>query len=307
VHEFFKDPLEVGEGVELVTTDLLDEGVDDGAAPAGFFGSDEHPIFCAEFGGTDRSFSVVVIKLDLAVEEARSKVLPLVTDIAERFPKLAFGKDSAVFFEMVEEVSEMVVVSAGFEPAGTLPVQGAGFLFLQAFFDAVDFADLADNPSADSGVVVAGFPEFPPDVGEAADGDDGEFEMTLDEGAVSSQAVALEVSVEGGLAVFTDEDLIQAGVGSAFVPVEERAVFGVLVDPKVTGGGFSFPGFEARDGCLIFASARPLRAPFGRLCYSAPFINANVVAHADALGDEIVEGQEPVGKMVVPVAHDVAF
>lgn len=187
---------------------------------------------------------------------------------------------------MVEEFSEMVVMSAGFEPAGTLPVQGTGILFLHAFFDAVDFSDLADDPSADPGVVVTGFPEFPPDVGEATDGDDVEFKMTLDEGAVGSQAVALEVSVEGGFAVFADEDLIEASVGSAFVPVEERAVFGVLVDPKVAGGGFSFTGFEARYGCLI---------------------NTNVVAHTDALGDEVVEGQEPLGEVVVPVAHDVAF
>ena len=286
VHEFFKDPFEVGVGVELVTTDLLDEGVDDGAAPAGFFATNEHPVLRAEFCGTDGSFGVVVIKLDLAVEEARFKVRPLVTGVRERFPKLAFGKDSAVFFEMVEEFSEMVVVSAGFEPAGTLPIQGGGFLFLQAFFDAVDFADLADDPSADPGVIVAGFPEFPPDVGEATDGDDVESEMTLDEGAVGSQAVALEVSVEGGLAVFADEDLIEASVGSAFVPVEERAVFGVLVDPEVAGGGFPFAGFEAWNGCLI---------------------NANVVAHTDALGDEVVEGQEPPGEMIVPVAHDVAF
>lgn len=187
---------------------------------------------------------------------------------------------------MVEEFSEMVVVSAGFKPAGMLPIQGGGFLFLQAFFDAVDFADLADDPSAEPGVVVAGFPEFPPDVGEATDGDDVEFKMTLDEGAVGSQAIALEVSVERGLAVFADEDLIEASVGSAFVPVEERAVLGVLVDPEVAGGRFAFAGFEARDGCLI---------------------NANVVAHADALGDEIVERQEPIGEVVVPVAHDVAF
>ena|GEM_PF-2509356 len=95
------------------------------------------------------------------------EVLPLVAGVAERFPKLAFGKDTAVFFEMVEEFFEMVVI------------------------------------------------------------------------------------------------------------------------PKVSGGGFSFPGFEARDGCLILASARPLRAPFDRLCRSAPFVDADVVAGADALADEV--------------------
>ena len=103
-----------------MAADLLDEGIDDGTAPAGFLGSDEHPILRAEFGGADRSFGVVVVKLDLSVEEARFKVLPLVAGVAERFPKLAFGKDTAVFFEMMEEFSEMVV--EGQEPVGEVVV-----------------------------------------------------------------------------------------------------------------------------------------------------------------------------------------
>ena len=44
VHEFFKNPFEVGVGVELVTTDLLDEGVDDRTPPTGFFATNEHPV-----------------------------------------------------------------------------------------------------------------------------------------------------------------------------------------------------------------------------------------------------------------------
>lgn len=86
MHEFFKDPFEVGGGGELVTTDLLDEGIDDGAAPAGFLSSDKHPILCAEFGGPDRPFGVVVVQLDLAVEEAWLEVRPLVAGVAECFP-----------------------------------------------------------------------------------------------------------------------------------------------------------------------------------------------------------------------------
>jgi hypothetical protein len=81
VHEFFKNPFEVGVGVELVTTDLLDEGVDDRTPPTGFFATNEHPVLRAEFCGTDGSFGVVVVKLDLAVEEARFKVRPLVAGV----------------------------------------------------------------------------------------------------------------------------------------------------------------------------------------------------------------------------------
>jgi len=43
VHELFKHPLEVSERVGSVAADLLDEGVDDRAAPAGVLAADEHP------------------------------------------------------------------------------------------------------------------------------------------------------------------------------------------------------------------------------------------------------------------------
>jgi hypothetical protein len=35
VHQFFKHPFEVGEGIGPVAADLLDEGVEDRAAPPG--------------------------------------------------------------------------------------------------------------------------------------------------------------------------------------------------------------------------------------------------------------------------------
>ena len=287
-HEFFEYPFEVGVGIEAVAADLFDEGIDDGTAPAGFLGSDEHPVLGAEFGGTDRAFGVVVVKFDLAVEEARFEVRPLVPGVAERFAELAFGKDSAGFFllfEMVEEFFEVIVVSAGLEPAGALPVERGGTFFLQALFDAVDFADLADDPSADSRVVLPGIPELASDMGEAADGDDGGLGLALDEGAVGSQAVALKVAAEGGVSFEVDEDFVEARIGAALMPVKERAVFGVLIDPEVAGGGFSFSGFKAGDG---------------------GFVDADVVAGAKASGDEPVGREEAFGKVVVPVAHVVA-
>jgi hypothetical protein len=65
-------------------------------------------------------------------------------------------------------------------------------------------------------VVVFGFVEFAPDVCEAADGDDFKLRVALAEGAVGSQAVALEVAGERGVSVIVDEDVVEAGVGPAF-------------------------------------------------------------------------------------------
>jgi len=44
VLQLFEDPLEVGEWIRSVAAHLLDEGVDNRTAPAGFLAADEHPV-----------------------------------------------------------------------------------------------------------------------------------------------------------------------------------------------------------------------------------------------------------------------
>lgn len=56
-HQLVEDPLEPGEGIGSVTTELLDEGVDDGTAPTGVLTADEPPVLVTEFGGADRVLS----------------------------------------------------------------------------------------------------------------------------------------------------------------------------------------------------------------------------------------------------------
>ncbi len=89
MHQFFKRPLEVGEGICPVAADLLDEGVEDRAAPAGVLAADEHPVLVSKFGGTDGIFGEVVVELDLSVEETRLEVWPLAYGIRERLSHLA--------------------------------------------------------------------------------------------------------------------------------------------------------------------------------------------------------------------------
>ena len=92
-----------------VTADLLDECVDDGAAPAGVLAADEHPILHAELGRSNGSFGMVVVEFDPAVFKARFKVLSLVAGVLERFAQGAFGQDSSSCLEMLEEFGEMPV------------------------------------------------------------------------------------------------------------------------------------------------------------------------------------------------------
>jgi hypothetical protein len=268
-----------------VAADLFDEGVDDGTAPAGFFTANEHPIIHAYLGGANGVFGEVVIKFDLPVEEAGFEVFPLVAGVAECFPKVALGKDVAFFVKVVEEFCEVVVGSTGFEPTGFLSLKWPGSLGAEFCFDPVNPTDEQEDPGDDSRVVFGGFTEFSPDVGEAADGDDVEMVVSIYKGAVGSQAVALEVATEGGFAVFPDEDVVEAGVGPAFMPVEKRAVLGMMIDPELSFLDLAIAGDLAGDGC---------------------FVDFEVVAPAKFPGDELVEREESTSKVVVPVAHVVA-
>ena len=96
-------------------------------------------------------------------------------------------------------------------------------------------------------MIVFGGDELTANVGETTDRHEVEVRVTLDEGAVGAQSVALQVPLEARSAVFADEDVVQTGVGPAHVPVEEHAVLGVVVDPELSDDGSSRAGFEAGD------------------------------------------------------------
>lgn len=93
VHEFFKNPLEVGIRICASAADLLDPAlrdVDDGAAPAGVFASDEHPVFVAEFGGANRVWVLVAqsapsIKVNMSLFKACGKLGPFRLGVVQRF------------------------------------------------------------------------------------------------------------------------------------------------------------------------------------------------------------------------------
>ena len=90
---------------------------------------------------------------------------------------------------------------------------------------------------------------------------------------------------EGAFPLFVDEDVVETGVGPAFMPVEEDAVLGMMVGPEVTLAGLPGAGLKATNRC---------------------FISLEVVAGAELDGDEVVERLKPSCKVVMPGAHDVA-
>ena len=195
------------------------------------------------------------------------------------------GQRVEIYMKVGKEFGEVVVGSTGFEPTGFLSLKWSGSLGSKFGFDLVNPADEQEDPGDDSRVIFGGLTELSPDVDEAADGDDVEVFVSINKGAVGSQAVALEVAVEGGFAIFANEDVVEAGVGPAFMPVEKRAVLGVMVDPELSFLDLTIAGDLAGDGC---------------------FVDFEVVAPAKFPGNELVEREESTSKVVVPVAHVVA-
>ena len=145
----------------------------------------------------------------------------------------------------------MLVNPVTFEPADFLTFQWSGSASFEPGFDAVDFSNLQKDPGGDFWMIPSRFSELAPDVGEAADGDDLKVMVTFSKGAVGAQAVALEIAIEGVLVVFCDEDVVEAGVGPTLVPVEERAVFGMVVGPEVAFLCLTGAGLKVVDGCFV--------------------------------------------------------
>ncbi len=69
------------------------------------------------------------------------------------------------------------------------------------------------------------------------------------------------------------------------MPVEQHAVLVMVIDPEVARRGLARAGLQTSH---------------------RGFIDLDVVALADAGDDELIEGQQAVGEVVVPGAHQVA-
>ena len=81
-----------------------------------------------------------------------------------------------------------------------------------------------------------------------------------------------------------DEDVFEAVVRAAVVPIEEDSVLGVMVCPEVALGGFAVARIKAADG---------------------GFIHFQIVARTHECCDPLVKRSHHLGKVVVPRTHQV--
>jgi hypothetical protein len=113
VHQLLEDPLEVGEWIRSVAADLLDECIDNCAAPAGMLAADEHPILVAELGRADGVFGEIIVELDLAVHEAGFEVRQLIGGVGQGIAQLASGRDPAEAGEPTDQFAKVIIPFSG--------------------------------------------------------------------------------------------------------------------------------------------------------------------------------------------------
>ena len=140
--------------------------------------------------------------------------------IREGLPELAAGHDSGSALESLGDFDEVFVRLPALQPARSLSLERPGPLLPQPLFHLVDAANEQQDPGGDARMIFPCFFEFTADVRKAGHGGDAQVGVTVDKSAVGTKSIALEVAVEGLPALFVDEDTVETGVGSAFVPVE---------------------------------------------------------------------------------------
>ena len=107
-----------------------------------------------------------------------------------------------------------------FEPARFESIKRQCVHLTQAFLDLINAANEQQDARGNARVFVARFLELAADVSEAGHGRDGQIRVAFDERAVGAKAIALKVSGKRRFSIFADQDVIQAMVGPAFVPIE---------------------------------------------------------------------------------------
>jgi len=86
VRQAGEDVTQVREGIETATAAAFDDGVEDGAAFAGFGLADEQPVLFAEGGWPDGVLHEVLIDLKVSIFEVNAKQRPQVERVVDGQP-----------------------------------------------------------------------------------------------------------------------------------------------------------------------------------------------------------------------------
>lgn len=163
-----EDGAQVGVGIEAAPPAAFDDGVDDGAALAGFGVADEEPVFLAESGGANGVFHEVVVDLHAAIVHINFQGAPLAERVIQGLAQAALRQITALRLEQKQNFFEPGHDGAAFTGAPGLAQIRAGVLFAQRGFDTVEVLDLPQEPAADLRGRFAGLVKLPADVCPAA-------------------------------------------------------------------------------------------------------------------------------------------
>ncbi len=146
-----EDVAEVGVGIDPAAAAAFDEGVEDGAARAGFGGANEEPVLFADGGGADGVFDEVVVDLDAAVAEIDGEDGPLAGGVVDGLAEGTLREMAATYLESGQGALEAGDDGAALMGADGGAQAGAGAAGAQIFFDAVEMLDLPHDPARRGG------------------------------------------------------------------------------------------------------------------------------------------------------------
>jgi len=186
-----------------------------------------------------------------------------------------------------------------------LAVAGGGdFVSVTLFeggFDLVKFAENLEEPFGEVRAGFEGFFKFTPNVGEA--GGTAGFPAPGFLKAAVFWVNFVGVASDDAFEVLADP-IKEVLVVAPERPVEDDVAIEALVEPEApASGGAGFVGIAEAGLGLILASARPLRAAFGCLCRSSPFVRSQVSALEHVALHEVDEDLALVGEVEGTVAH----
>lgn len=187
--------VEVGVGIDAAAAATLDDGVEDGAALAGIGIAEEQPVLFSQSGRPNGVLDEIIVDLDSAIFEIDAKEGPVGERVIDGLAKSAAGQVAAGLFEedqsAVQALADRTTLADAHSGAFPWTCPAAS----QILLDAIEMADLTQDPSATLRGLLARFVEVASHVGPASC--QGDIAVVFfDEAPVGHVSIALKGALE---------------------------------------------------------------------------------------------------------------
>ena len=160
--------VQIGAGIDAPAAATLDDGVKDGAALAGIGIAEKQPVLFSESGRPNGVLDEIIIDLDSAIFEIDAKERPVGERVIDGLAKSAAGQIAAGLFEEDQSAVQSLADRTTLARAHSGAFPWTCLAAAQVLLDAVEMADLTQDPSATLRRLLARFVEVAPHMGPAS-------------------------------------------------------------------------------------------------------------------------------------------